>query len=83
VRVQPRAREDEIAGERDGRLLIRVTASPVDGRANAAVRKLLARALGVAPGSVRIVRGETSRDKLIEVAGLDAAALRRALERAV
>jgi uncharacterized protein len=83
VRVRPRAREDEIAGERDGRLLIRVTASPVDGKANAAVRKLLARALGVAPGNVRIVRGETSRDKLIEVAGLDAAALRRALERAV
>jgi uncharacterized protein (TIGR00251 family) len=82
VRVQPRARRDEIAGERDGRLLVRVTATPVDGKANVAVRKLLARSLGVAPGEVRIVRGETARDKLIEVSGVDSAAVRRALDRA-
>jgi uncharacterized protein len=81
VRVQPRARRDEIAGERDGRLLVRVTATPVDGKANVAVRKLLARSLGVAPGEVRIVRGETARDKLIEVSGVDSAAVRRALDR--
>jgi uncharacterized protein (TIGR00251 family) len=81
VRVQPRARRDEIAGERDGRLLLRVTAPPVDGKANAAVRRLLARRLGVPPGRVAVVRGESARDKLIEIEGLDATALRRALER--
>jgi len=79
VRVQPRARRDEIAGERDGLLLVRVTAPPVDGRANEAVRKLLAKRLGVAPGRVAVVRGAGARNKLIEVDGLDSAALRRAL----
>lgn len=79
VRVQPRARRDEIAGERDGRLVVRVTAPPVDGKANAALRKLLAKRLGVPPGSVTVVRGEGSRDKLVEVDGLDDAVLRRTL----
>lgn len=79
VRVQPRAREDEIAGERNGALVVRVTAPPVEGRANDAARKLLARRLGVAPSRVSVVRGASSRDKLIEVDGMDAEALRRRL----
>jgi len=79
VRVQPRARRNEVAGERDGRLLVRVTAPPVDGKANAALRKLIARRLGAPPGSVTVVRGEGSRDKLVEVAGVDDAVLRRTL----
>jgi uncharacterized protein len=80
VRVQSRARRDEIAGERAGRVLVRVTAPPVEGRANDAVRRLLAKRLGVAPGRVAVVRGEVGRDKVIEVEGLDDAdALRRAL----
>jgi uncharacterized protein len=79
VRVQPRARRDEIAGERHGVLVVRVTAPPVDGKANEAVRKLLANRLGVAPGLVEIVHGGSRRDKVIEVEGLDAAALRHAL----
>lgn len=79
VRVQPRAREDEIAGERNGVLMVRVVAPPVDGKANSAARKLIARRLGVAPGRVSVVRGASSRDKLIEVDGLDSRALRRKL----
>ena len=79
VRVQPRARRNEIAGERDGALLVRVTAPPVEGRANHAVRRLLAKRLGVPAGRVSVVRGESSRDKVIEVEGLDARALRREL----
>jgi uncharacterized protein (TIGR00251 family) len=71
VRVQPRARRDEIAGEREGRLLVRVTAAPVEGKANEAVRRLLAKRLGVAPGRVAVGRGQASRDKLIEVEGID------------
>jgi uncharacterized protein len=70
VRVQPRARRDELAGQREGRLVVRVTAPPLDGRANAAVIKLIAKRLGIAPGRVRIVRGESGRDKLVEVEGL-------------
>jgi uncharacterized protein (TIGR00251 family) len=68
VRVQPRASRDELV-ERDGRLIARVTAPPVDGRANAAVVKLVAKAHGVAPSRVRIVRGETARDKVLEIDG--------------
>jgi uncharacterized protein (TIGR00251 family) len=79
VRVQPRARQDEIAGERNGVLVVRVTAPPVEGRANDAARKLLARRLGVPSSRVNVVRGASSRDKLINVEGMDAEALRREL----
>lgn len=79
VRVQPRARRNEIAGPRDGVLLVRVTAPPVEGRANAAAAKLLAKRLGVAPGRVSVVRGAASRDKLLEVDGMDAETVLREL----
>jgi uncharacterized protein (TIGR00251 family) len=80
VRVQARARRDEIAGERAGSLLVRVTAPPVDGEANAAVCRLLAARLGLAPGRIAVVRGASSRDKLIEIDGIEAGELRRLLE---
>ena len=79
VRVQPRARKDEVASERNGRLVVRITAPPVDGKANAALRKLLAKRLGVPASAVTVVRGEASRDKLVEVEGLDDDVLRRTL----
>ncbi len=75
VRATPKAGRDEIAGRRaDGALLVRVTAAPEDGRANAAVCALVAKALGVPKGAVHVVRGETSRDKVLEVDGADEAA---------
>jgi hypothetical protein len=79
VRVQPRAGRDEIAGERDGAILVRLKAAPEGGRANRALVKLLARRLGVAQGAVEIVRGSAARDKLVRVSGLDDAAVRKAL----
>jgi uncharacterized protein len=79
VRVQPRARRDELAGEGDGALLVRVTAPPVDGRANDAACRLIARHLRIAPSRVSVVRGASARDKLVEVEGIDAGALRRRL----
>lgn len=79
VRVQPRSSKNEIAGERDGVLIVRVTAPPVEGKANEAVRRLLAKRLGVAPGRVSVVRGATGRDKIVEIDGVDAEAVRRAL----
>jgi uncharacterized protein len=81
VRVQARAARDEIAGERSGALLVRVTAPPVEGKANEAVRKLLAKRLGVAPGRVSVVRGASSRDKLVEIEGLDDEGVRHRLAR--
>jgi uncharacterized protein len=79
VRVIPRARREEIAGERGGRLLIRLTAPPVDGAANAALCRLVARRAGVPVRRVSIVRGQTARDKVVRVEGLSEGELRAAM----
>jgi len=75
VRVTPRAHRDEIAGERAGALLVRVTAPPEGGRANTAVCKVIARALRIAPSRVSVLRGGASRNKLVRVEGVAAAEL--------
>jgi len=77
--VQPRASRDEILGWQDGVLRVRVAAPPVEGAANTAVVALVARALGVRPSAVRVVRGERGRDKWLSVDGLTAAAIRERL----
>jgi uncharacterized protein (TIGR00251 family) len=79
VRVIPRAKRDEIGGQRGDRLLIRLTAPPVDGAANAALCRLVARRVGVPARRVSIVRGQTSRDKLVRVEGLTEAELRASM----
>ena len=79
IRVHPRARSTEIAGEREGVLLVRVSAPPVDGKANEALRRLIARSLGVALGRVAIVRGAGAREKGVRVEGFRAEKLRSAL----
>jgi uncharacterized protein (TIGR00251 family) len=71
IRVIPRSRQNEVGGERDGRLIVRVTAAPVDGRANEAVRALIAAHFGVRPREVEIVSGHHSRDKLLRIAVAD------------
>lgn len=73
VKVLARARREEIFGTQDGVLQVRVTAPPVEGRANRAVVVLLAERLRVAPSSIKIAAGERTPLKLVEVAGLDAA----------
>jgi uncharacterized protein (TIGR00251 family) len=79
VRLQPRARKDEIVGEREGRVVIRVTAPPVDGKANDALTRLIANKANVAPWRVTVVRGHTARNKTIRVEGVDDKTLRAAL----
>ena len=79
VRVQPRARRDEIVGERDGALVIRVKAPQVENKANDAVRKLLARRLAISPSRISVVHGASSRDKLIAIHEIEPQALRREL----
>jgi uncharacterized protein (TIGR00251 family) len=73
VRVKPRAPAAKVEGERGGRLLVAVTAPPVDGQANDAVCRLLAKTLGVAGGRVSVVSGERARDKLVRIDGLQLA----------
>jgi uncharacterized protein (TIGR00251 family) len=67
LKVQPRASKNEIAGERGGELLVRVTAPPVDSAANEAVVRLIAEALGCPRSAVSLIKGETSRHKVLHV----------------
>ena len=71
-----------MAGRHGDGWRLRVAAPPEDGRANQAVERLMARALGVHARDVRIVRGFTTRDKIIEIDGLDAARIEQALDAA-
>jgi uncharacterized protein (TIGR00251 family) len=80
VRVQPRASRDEIVGEHQDALKIRLTAPPVDDRANEALRKLLASRLNVPLAAVRIAAGERSRTKRIEILGVTAAMIQALLK---
>ena len=57
VRVQPRASKDALGGEREGALVVRLTAPPVEGAANEALARFLGKTLGVAPSAVRVVSG--------------------------
>jgi uncharacterized protein len=80
VRLTPRGGRDRIDGwARDGAgracLKVRVSAPPVDGEANAALIKLIARTLKLPAGAVRIAAGDTARIKQLEIDGADAAVL--------
>jgi uncharacterized protein (TIGR00251 family) len=79
VRVQVRARKDELAAVRDGVLVVRLTAPPLDGRANESLCQLLADRLGIRASRVTILRGHRSRDKLVRVAEVDQATVDSAL----
>jgi uncharacterized protein (TIGR00251 family) len=78
VRVTPRAGRSAIAGVRDGVVLVKLAAAPVDGAANAALVALLSDLLHVPKRSIRIASGDRSRTKVIEIDGVTADdALRR------
>ncbi len=75
VRVAPRASCDAIEGEYQSAVKVRLTAPPVDGKANDALCRLLADRLKIPQSAVRIVSGEKSRTKRVEVRGVNAAQL--------
>ncbi|MGB2622886.1 MAG: DUF167 domain-containing protein [Candidatus Acidiferrum sp.] len=70
VRVQPRASKDEVAGEMGGALKIRLQAPAVENRANEALVELLAHLLKTPKSAVRILSGERSRTKRVEIRGV-------------
>ena len=67
VRVQPRASRDEIVGLHGDALKIRITAPPVDGKANAHLTRFLAKAFGVPRARVTLLGGETGRSKRLRI----------------
>jgi uncharacterized protein (TIGR00251 family) len=79
VRLQPRARTDEILGERGDVLVVRVSAPPAEGRANAALCRLIAKRARVGVRRVSIVRGAGARDKIVRVEGVSREQLTAAL----
>jgi uncharacterized protein (TIGR00251 family) len=79
LRIQPRSRRNEVVGLRDDAVVIRLTAPPVEGAANEALRRFVAERLGVAPSRVTLVRGQSSRRKWIAVDGFSVDEVRCAL----
>lgn len=77
--VRPGSAHTKVGGERDGALVVRVSARAVSGRATAAALTAVAEAFGVRPHAVTLVSGAASRMKIVEVTGADAAALDRLL----
>ncbi len=70
VRLKPGASREKIVSVGDAQLCIAVTAAPVDGKANEALVRLLAKALDVPKSSVTLCRGLASRNKVVEIAGM-------------
>jgi uncharacterized protein (TIGR00251 family) len=81
VQVVPRASRDRLGPVLGERLKVQLTAPPVEGAANEALRNVLARALLVPRSNVDIVRGQTGRKKTVRVAGATRAALLAAIEK--
>jgi len=79
IYVQPRASKTAVAGMHDGCVKVRLAAPPVDGAANAALIEFVAERLGLAKSRVRIVSGQTSRRKVVEVDGIGVEQLAEAL----
>jgi len=79
IRVMPRASKATVAGVREDRLIVRVTAAPVDNAANDAVVDLLSSVLDLPRRAVTIVSGHSAREKTIVAAGITEADARRRL----
>lgn len=71
VRVQPRSSREQLAGLREGALVVKLTAPPVEGEANEALQRFLAVVLDVPRGAVTLRHGARGRDKTLHIAGLD------------
>lgn len=67
LRVQPRASRDELVGPHGEQMKVRITAPPVDGKANAHLLRFIAKTFGVAPSAVTLIAGEAGRDKRLRI----------------
>jgi uncharacterized protein len=81
VRVIPRAKRNEFAGERDGAIVVRLTAPPVEGAANHALIRFLSESFGIPRRNIQIVGGERSRQKRVAISGVDPDLVRSVMSR--
>jgi uncharacterized protein (TIGR00251 family) len=79
VRLTPRSAKERIEARPDGTFAARVTAPPVEGKANDALCRLVAKAAGVPPSRVSIARGHQAREKVVRIDGADEATVRAAI----
>ncbi len=79
VRVTPNSSSNHISLESDGKLAVRLTSHPVEGKANKDLVKLIAKKLGIPQSDVSIKRGEHSRDKVLVISGVSSETFRRNL----
>ena len=79
IRVIPNARKTEFAGYREGELILRLNAPPVDGKANKAAVEFVSKYLGLPRSAVLLTGGERSRHKIFKIVGLESADLERKL----
>lgn len=79
LKVTPAARRNEIVGERDGMIVIKLQAPPTDGRANTALIALLAKRLDIAKGAIALRAGASARRKIVAIQGLAIDEVRRRL----
>lgn len=70
VFVQPKSSKNQIVGPHNGALKIKISAPPVDGEANAELVRFLSKTLGVPKKQIEILKGETGRNKAVEISGL-------------
>jgi uncharacterized protein (TIGR00251 family) len=81
VQIQPNAKKTEVVGVLDDALKIKLAAQPIEGKANEALVKWLAGALGVSRSAVTLTHGQTNKKKLLEVAGVTLEDVGRLLNR--
>lgn len=77
--IQPKASKNEIVGPHDGALKIRIQAPPIDGRANEELVAFLAKELKLPKRAITVLKGETGRNKIVQIDGLDPAEVERRL----
>jgi len=71
VLIRPRSSRDEIVGMHEGRLKIKISAPPVDGKANERLTEVLSKAFRVSKSNVEIIRGKSSKLKTVRLTGID------------
>jgi hypothetical protein len=79
LRIVPNAKRDEVLGEYGEAVKVKVAAPAVEGKANEALLEFLAEKLGIHRRDIALISGEKSRDKIVEMAGLDSAEARSRL----
>jgi uncharacterized protein (TIGR00251 family) len=79
IHLHPRASRDEIVGLHGDALKVRITAPPLEGKANKALKRFIAKKLNLPSSQVEIIAGQHSREKLLQITGISRVEVEKAL----